>query len=134
MDAIAHEPDMRNITEQRAHQRLAEAPLVALLEVPVGGDDCAQVLAKLHVGGRAVIGRPDADHQELAGDVAGLLRHRLDQRFVQRRAGQVLRIEPGDPKVTLCLTPDDGGKRFEDGRDQDRPERVRFELGIVLDG
>ena len=42
---------------ERAHERLAESPLVALLHVAVGGDHRAQVLAELHVGRRAVVDR-----------------------------------------------------------------------------
>ena len=105
--------------------------LSLLLEIAVGGDDRAQVLAELHVGGRAVVDGADADRQELAGDVAGFLRYRLDQGVVQRGAGKVLRIEAGDAEVAFGLALDDGGERLEHGGHQHRSERMRFERRIV---
>ena len=69
---------------ERSHQRLAEAPLVGALQVAVGGDQRAQVLAELHVSRRTVVDRADADVEELAGDVARLLRDRLHQRVAER--------------------------------------------------
>ena len=76
---------------ERAHQRFAESPLVGALEVAVGGDHRAQVLAELHVGRRAVVDRADADVEELPGDVARLLRDGFDQRVAERHAAERLR-------------------------------------------
>ena len=81
---------------ERAHQRFAEAPFVGLLHIAVGGDERPQVLAQLHVGGWAVVDGADADVQELAGHIAGLLGDRLDQRVAERGLAEVGRVQAGD--------------------------------------
>ncbi len=113
------------------HQRLAESPLVGALHVAVGGDDGAEVLAELHVRRRAVIDGSNADIEELPGDIARFLRDGFDERVVERHPIDGVAIYAGDAIEAFGLAPEDGRERLEHGRDEDRSERMRFELRIV---
>ena len=85
----------------------------------------------LHVGRRAVIDGANADVEELPGDLARFLRDGLHERVVERRPTDGVAIDAGDAIEAFALAPDDRRERFEHGRDQNGPERVRLELRIV---
>ncbi len=116
---------------ERAHQRFAKTPLVGAFQVAIRRNQRAQILTELHVSRRAVVDGADANREELAGHVTRFAGERFHQRLAERRRSERLRLDTRDAKVPVGLSAHDRHERFEDGRDEHRPQQVRIELGVV---
>ena len=113
-------------------QCLAIGPAVVRDQIVVRRDQRAQVFAEIEIDRRAVVDRADADGEEVAGELAGLIAEDVLQVDRQLAFGKAAGAARGEAHVLRGLATEDGQRRFEYGLHENFAKLVRFHAWAIL--
>jgi len=113
------------------HPGLSVRPRIVRHQITIGGDDRAQILAELHVDGRAVVDGADAHGEELADEPAGLLGEEAAQLRRHLAGRQDAAAAGGEPEVARRLALKHRHERVENGGLQHGAEIVLLAIRVV---
>ena len=109
---------------ERLHDRDAIAQPVLRHDLEVRRDERAEIVAEREIDRRAVVERPHADRQQVAGGLRGLVGEPFDQVGMQRAFRQHAAAARGDADEIDGAPLVDPEKRIEHGGDEDRAALV----------